>query len=74
MPRAPRDPTGRQEGEPPTLTPFPRPKAAPDGAPDGNQGTDRGRRADMNAKETAICFLCGMAGALALVVAQRLLG
>ena len=37
LPRAPRDPTGRQEGEPPTLTPFPRPKAAPDGAPDGNQ-------------------------------------
>ena len=36
LPRAPRDPTGRQEGEPPTLTPFPRPKAAPDGAPDGN--------------------------------------
>ena len=43
-------------------------------APDGNQGTDHGRRADMNAKETAIYFLCGMAGALALVVAQRLLG
>lgn len=37
MPPAPRDPTGRQEGEPPTLTPFPRPKAAPDGPPDGNQ-------------------------------------
>ena len=54
--------------------PFPRPIAAPDGAPDGNQGTDLGRREDMNAKETAICFLCGMAGALALVVAQRLLG
>lgn len=43
-------------------------------APDGSQGTDLGRREDMNAKETAICFLCGMAGALALVVAQRLLG
>ena len=28
----------------------------------------------MNAKETAIYFLCGMAGAVALVVAQRLLG
>lgn len=36
--------------------------------------TDHGRREVMNAKETAIYFLCGMAGALALVVAQRLLG
>lgn len=40
----------------------------------GAKRTDLGRRADMNAKETALCFLCGMAGALALVVAQRLLG
>lgn len=40
----------------------------------GTKRTDLGRRAGMNAKETAICFLCGMAGALALVVAQRLLG
>ena len=51
LPRAPRDPTGRQEGEPPTLTPFPRQKAAPDGAPDGNQGTDHGRRADGQGEE-----------------------
>ena len=43
-------------------------------APDGNKANRPGRRADMNAKETAIYFLCGMAGALALVVAQRLLG
>ena len=43
-------------------------------APDGSKGTDHGRREDMNAKETVICFLCGAAGALALVVAQRLLG
>ena len=57
-----------------TWMPFPRPKAAPDGPPDGSQGTDHGRREDMNAKEMAICFLCGAAGALALVVAQRLLG
>lgn len=40
----------------------------------GTKRTDHGRREDMNAKETAICFLCGAAGALALVVAQRLLG
>lgn len=40
----------------------------------GTKRIDHGRRADMNAKETAICFMCGMAGALALVVAQRLLG
>lgn len=40
----------------------------------GTKRTDLGRREDMNAKETAICFLCGMAGALVLVVAQRLLG
>ena len=43
-------------------------------APDGDQGTDLGRRADMNAKETAIYFLCGMAGALVALVAQRFLG
>lgn len=43
-------------------------------APDGSKGTDYGRREDMNAKETAIYFLCGMAGALAALVAQRLLG
>ena len=40
----------------------------------GTKRTGHGRRADMNAKETAIYFLCGVAGALALVVAQRLLG
>ena len=43
-------------------------------APDGNKHTDHGRRAGMDAKKTALCFLCGTAGALALVVAQRLLG
>lgn len=42
--------------------------------PMGAKRTDHGRREDMNAKEMAICFLCGAAGALALVVAQRLLG
>ena len=42
--------------------------------PMGTKRTYLGRRADMNAKKTALCFLCGMAGALALVVAQRLLG
>ena len=40
----------------------------------GTKRTDLGRRADMNAKEAIIGFLCGAAGALALVVAQRLLG
>ena len=40
----------------------------------GTKRTDPGRREDMNAKETVIYFLCGMAGAVALVVAQRLLG
>ena len=42
--------------------------------PMGTKRTYLGRRTDMNAKETALFFLCGMAGALALVVAQRLLG
>ena len=40
----------------------------------GTKRTYLGRRSDMNAKETATCFLCGMAGALAALVAQRLLG
>lgn len=40
----------------------------------GTKRTDLGRRADMNAKETALYFLCGMTGALAALVAQRLLG
>lgn len=40
----------------------------------GTKRTGHGRRADMNAKETAIYFLCGMAGALVALVAQRFLG
>ena len=48
LPRAPRDPTGRQEGEPPTFDAFPTQTPPPTARP---MGTDHGRRADGQGEE-----------------------
>ena len=55
MPRAPRDPTGRQEGEPPTFDAFPTQTSPPTARPMGTEEpTTEGGQMDKEKKAEAI--------------------